>query len=107
MPAWGLSDAVADIADREDARLATGLEHAVADFLNQRSEVERAGVAHAVGAVDQDLGLGQVFLGPVHTQPQRVALEVDLAQALAAQLASIAGHVCKVQRPARFGSYTG
>ena len=91
----GLGDAVADIAHREDARLTTGLEDAVADLLDQRPEVKGAGMTHAVRAVDEDLGLGQVFLGPVHAQPQRVALKVHLAQALAAQLPSIAGHVSK------------
>jgi hypothetical protein len=64
----------------------------VADLLDQGSEMERARVSLAVRAVDQHLRLGQVLLGPVHAQPQRIALKVHLAQALAAELAGIARH---------------
>jgi hypothetical protein len=73
-----LDDAVADVGDHEVGRLAARLVHAVRDLLDQPAEVEGAGVAHAVRALDQDLRLAEVLLGPVHAQPQRVPLEVDL-----------------------------
>ena len=97
-PAVGLSDPVANVADREDAGFTAGLEDAVADLFDQRAEVERARVAHPVRAVDQDLWLGEILLGPVHAQAQRVALKVHLAEALAAQLTWVGGHGLRLIR---------
>jgi len=54
-----LYDAVADVADPEDARLAPRLVDAVTDLLYQLTEVERAWVTHAVGAVNEDLRLAR------------------------------------------------
>jgi hypothetical protein len=88
----GLDDAVADVADGEDARFPAGLVDAVADFLDQLPEVERARVAHAVGAVHQDLRLAEIFLGPVHPEAERVSLMVHHAQSLAAELRSSLSH---------------
>jgi hypothetical protein len=53
----GLDDTVADVADREDARLPAGLVDAVADFLDQLPEMERARVAHAVPLSTRTCGL--------------------------------------------------
>ena len=93
-----LGDPVADVADGEDARLAASFENAVADLLDERPEVERAGMAHAIGAVDQHLRFPQVLHGPVHPKAQRVALEVHLAQALAAQLSVLCHPRTRVER---------
>src|SRR5579864_6012355 len=88
-----LSDAVTDIAHREDGWLAAGFENAVADLFDERSKVECARVALTMRAVNQHLWLAKVLLGPVHAKPQRIALEVHLAQPLTAQLPRIVWHV--------------
>src|SRR5438132_13194691 len=97
-PAVRLGDSVADVADSEDARFAAGLEDAIADLFDERTEVERARMAHPVRAVDEDLWLGKILLVPVHAQAQRVALEVHLAEALAAQLTRVGGHGLRLIR---------
>src|SRR5262249_33880390 len=74
-----------DVGDHELGRLAAGLEHAVRHLLDEGAEVERAGVAHPVRALDQHLRLREVVLRPVHAEPKRVSLEVDLTEALAAK----------------------
>jgi hypothetical protein len=88
-----LDHTVADVADREDARLAARLVHAVADLFDKATEVKRAGVAHAVGAVDQDLRLAKVFFGPVHAQAKSVPLVVHQPEPLAPQRLLDMGHV--------------
>lgn len=42
-------------------------------------------MTHAIRALHEHLRLPQVLLGPVHAQAKRIPLEVDLAEALAAQ----------------------
>ena len=61
-----LGDAVTDVANGEDAWLATCLEDPVADFFDQWAEVKRSRMPHAIGAIDQDLRLGKVVFGPIH-----------------------------------------
>jgi hypothetical protein len=46
--------------------------------------MERAQVALAVLAVRKNLELAQIFVGPVHAEPQRITLVADQAQPLAA-----------------------
>jgi hypothetical protein len=84
-----LDDAVADIGDHEVGRLAPRLEDAVRDLLDQPTEMKRARMPHPVGAFHEDLRLAKVILGPVHAQPERVPLEIDLAEALAAKPLSV------------------
>src|SRR5262249_35048721 len=90
--AGGLDDTVADIADVEDPGFPARLVHAVADLLLKPSEVKRPRVAHAVGALHQDLRFGEIFLGPVHPEAERVSLMVDQAQPLAAERRSGLSH---------------
>src|SRR5262249_11846007 len=89
----------------EDPGLAARLEHAVRDLLDQRPKVECSGVAHAVGAVDEDLRLAQVLLGPVHPHAERVTLEVDAPELLTPQLSPVELHaVLPLRRTTRAGA---
>src|SRR5262252_1729934 len=87
-----LRHAIANVAHSEDTGFAAGFEHTVADFFDQRAEVKRARMTLPIRAVDQHLGFAEVFLGPVHAQAQGIALEVHLAETLAAELTWIARH---------------
>ncbi|NDF54119.1 MAG: LysE family translocator [Proteobacteria bacterium] len=49
--------------------------------------MEGAGMPHPVRTLHEDLGLAQIFLGPVHAQSQGITLMVHLPQPLAPQLA--------------------
>jgi len=81
-----LDHAVADIADSEDTRFPTSFVDAVAYFVDQLPEVERPWMAHSVSALDEDLRLFQVFLGPVHAHPESISLKVHCTQFLTAKL---------------------
>jgi hypothetical protein len=42
-----------------------------------------------IGAINQHLRLGEIFFGPIHPQPQRIALVVHRAEALTASVLRI------------------
>ena len=88
----GLDNTVADVADVEDPGFPAGLVYAVADLLLEPPEVKRPRVAHAVGALHQDLRFGEIFLGPVHPEAERVSLMVDQAKPLTAERRSGLSH---------------
>ena len=85
-PRMRLHHPVADIRRVKDAGLATRLEDTVGDLIDQGLEMEGAGMPHPVRTLHEDLGLAQIFLGPVHAQSQGITLMVHRPQPLAPQL---------------------
>lgn len=75
--------AVADVCGDVPGAGAPRVPDAPADLLCQLQQVHTAGVAVAEGALDHDLGLGQVLRRPAGAQPQRVQLRRDLPELLA------------------------
>jgi hypothetical protein len=63
--------------------------------------VKRAGVTHPVRALHEHLRLAKIVFGPVHAEPKRVPLEVDLTQALAAKPLSVDQSRCLFGRHPR------
>ena len=63
---------VADVGAGVPCAEAAGLGDALAHLLHQNAEVPAAGVAVAGGALNDDLGLGQVLRLPAGANPQRV-----------------------------------
>ena len=85
-PGRGLHDAIADIADGEHPRFASGFKNSVIHLSNQRLEMKRARVTHPPRAFDQYLRFSKILFRPVHSQAERVTLVVVGSEFLTAKV---------------------